>query len=114
VAGPEGRATIIKIIKELVPEWDEGLHMWQLDFVVRILDGEDILCCTAMGDGKSALFQPKDYPQILWVFMIVEDLYFSPFGSHYQWSQDYHSLPNNRYGVPYLHLGLAYATRGGR
>jgi superfamily II DNA/RNA helicase len=56
VAGPEGRATIIKIIKELVPEWDEGLHMWQLDFVVRILDGEDILCCTAMGDGKSALF----------------------------------------------------------
>jgi ATP-dependent helicase YprA (DUF1998 family) len=53
---PEGRATIIKIIKELVPEWDEGLHMWQLNLVVRILDGEDVLCCTATGDGKSALF----------------------------------------------------------
>jgi len=69
---------------------------------------------TAPTQSVSSLRQPKDYPQILWVFMIVEDLYFSPFGSHYQWSQDYHSLPNNRYGVPYLHLGLAYATRGGR
>jgi len=37
-------------------EWDEGLHMWQLDLVVRILDSEDVLCCTATGDGKSALF----------------------------------------------------------
>ena len=53
---PEGRATIIKIIKELVPEWDEGLHMWQLNLVVQILDGEDVLCCTATGDGKSTLF----------------------------------------------------------
>ena len=53
---PEGRATIIKIIKELVPKWDEGLHTWQLSLVVWILDGEDVLCCTATGDGKSTLF----------------------------------------------------------
>jgi hypothetical protein len=49
---PNSRATIIKIIKKL----DEGLHMWQLDLVVQILDAKDILCCTATGDGKSALF----------------------------------------------------------
>lgn len=53
---PVGRETIIKIIKKLVLEWKQGLHDWQLDLVVRILDGEDVLCCTATGDGKSALF----------------------------------------------------------
>jgi len=53
---PVGRETIITIIKKLVPEWKQGLHDWQLNLVVRILDGEDILCCTATGDGKSALF----------------------------------------------------------
>ena len=39
-----------------MPEWDEGLHMWQLNLVVQIVDGKDILCCTTTGDGKSTLF----------------------------------------------------------
>jgi superfamily II DNA/RNA helicase len=53
---PEGLATIAKIIKEKVPQWIEGLHDWQSILVAKILDGECILCCTATGDGKSALF----------------------------------------------------------
>jgi hypothetical protein len=53
---PEGRATVKKIIKKLVPEWKDGLHDWQLILVIRILDGEDVLCCTATGDGRSAIF----------------------------------------------------------
>ncbi|KAJ7453181.1 P-loop containing nucleoside triphosphate hydrolase protein [Mycena latifolia] len=53
---PEGRRTIIEIVKKKIPEWDEGLHLWQLKLVIRILDGEDVLCCIATGAGKSALF----------------------------------------------------------
>jgi hypothetical protein len=53
---PAGRSAITEIIKKQIPEWKDGLHDWQLDLVARILDGEDIFCCTATGDGKSALF----------------------------------------------------------
>jgi superfamily II DNA helicase RecQ len=53
---PEGRVTINKIIKEKISDWHDGLHEWQLGLVARILDGECVLCCTATGDGKSALF----------------------------------------------------------
>lgn len=53
---PQGRQTITAIVQKLIQEWKDGLHAWQLKLVVRILDGKDILCCTATGDGKSALF----------------------------------------------------------
>ena len=53
---PEGRQTITTIVKQLIPQWQDGLYDWQFKLIVRILDGEDILCCTATGDGKSALF----------------------------------------------------------
>lgn len=43
------------IIKKQVPQWN-GLRNWQLPLVAQIFDGEDVLCCTATGDGKSALF----------------------------------------------------------
>ncbi|KAF7344820.1 ATP-dependent DNA helicase RecQ [Mycena venus] len=39
-----------------IPGWKDGLFRWQLTIVVWILDGEDVLCVTATGDGKSALF----------------------------------------------------------
>lgn len=52
----EGHETIQKIVREKVPQWKDGLRDWQLNLVARILDGECILCCTATGDGKSALF----------------------------------------------------------
>jgi len=53
---PEGQATIKKIVKVNVPAWKDGLHLWQLELVSRILDGESVLCNTATGDGKSAVF----------------------------------------------------------
>lgn len=33
-----------------------GLHAVQLELISAILDGQDVLCCTATGDGKSAAF----------------------------------------------------------
>ena len=33
-----------------------GLYPFQADCITRILDGEDLLCCTTTGDGKLALF----------------------------------------------------------
>jgi len=53
---PAGLETINIIVKKLIPKWMNGLHEVQLDFVSAILDGKDVLCCTATGDGKSAAF----------------------------------------------------------
>ncbi|KAJ7113607.1 P-loop containing nucleoside triphosphate hydrolase protein, partial [Mycena epipterygia] len=44
------------IVAEKIPEWTGGLHEWQVIIVAWILDGEDVLCVTATGDGKSAIF----------------------------------------------------------
>ena len=52
-----GLETIKAIVKKVVPTWTSGLHaVHQLELVSGILDGRDILCCTATGDGKSAAF----------------------------------------------------------
>ena len=48
--------TINTIVKKLIPRWTSGLCVVQLDLISAILDGEDILCCTATGDGKLAAF----------------------------------------------------------
>ena len=53
---PIGLETIQTIVKKLIPTWMDGLHPVQLELVSAILDGQDILCCTATGDGKSAAF----------------------------------------------------------
>jgi superfamily II DNA/RNA helicase len=53
---PIGLETIKAIVKKCVPTWTNGLHAVQLELVSGILDGKDILCCTATGDGKSAAF----------------------------------------------------------
>lgn len=54
---PAGLETISDtIVKKLIPAWTNGLHEVQLDLVSAILDGNDVLCCTATGDGKSAAF----------------------------------------------------------
>ena len=53
---PIGLETIQTIVKKLIPTWMDGLHLVQLELVSAILDGQDILCCTATGDGKSAAF----------------------------------------------------------
>jgi len=43
-------------VRTIIPTWRDGLHPVQLELVSSILDGQDILCCTATGDGKSAAF----------------------------------------------------------
>ncbi|KAJ7197627.1 hypothetical protein GGX14DRAFT_574101 [Mycena pura] len=53
---PFGRAAIARIVREKIPEWKGGLREWQLIIVAWILDGHDVLCITATGDGKSAIF----------------------------------------------------------
>ncbi|KAJ6506196.1 P-loop containing nucleoside triphosphate hydrolase protein [Mycena vitilis] len=53
---PLGHAIIQRIVKAKIPGWKNGLFRWQLIIVAWILDGEDVLCVTATGDGKSALF----------------------------------------------------------
>jgi len=52
---PIGLETINVIVK-IVPSWTNGLYLVQLELVSGILDGKDILFCTATGDGKSAAF----------------------------------------------------------
>ncbi|KAJ7687229.1 hypothetical protein B0H17DRAFT_939604 [Mycena rosella] len=51
-----GRQTLNDIVKKVIPAWKHGLRPVQADLVAPILDGDDILCCTATGDGKSAAF----------------------------------------------------------
>ena len=53
---PAGLETINIIVKKLIPKWTNGLHEVQLNLVSAILDGKDVLCCTATGNGKSAAF----------------------------------------------------------
>ncbi|KAF8179975.1 P-loop containing nucleoside triphosphate hydrolase protein [Mycena galopus ATCC 62051] len=51
-----GQQTIRTIVAKVIPEWKDGLRPVQMDLVSAILDGDDVLCCTATGDGKSAAF----------------------------------------------------------
>jgi len=53
---PIGLETINTIVKKRIPTWPNGLHLVQSELVSTILDGQDILCCTATGHGKSAAF----------------------------------------------------------
>ncbi|KAJ6449538.1 hypothetical protein C8R45DRAFT_849659, partial [Mycena sanguinolenta] len=48
--------TINRIVQKVIPAWTVGLRPLQMDLVVAILDGDDVLFCTATGDGKSAAF----------------------------------------------------------
>ncbi|KAJ7712857.1 hypothetical protein B0H16DRAFT_1247669, partial [Mycena metata] len=45
-----------QIVVKKVFQWTGGLRDWQATVIAWILDGEDVLCITATGDGKSALF----------------------------------------------------------
>lgn len=53
---PQGHQTLTAIVKKRIPQWPNGLYAPQQKLIVRILDGEDIVCCMATGGGKSALF----------------------------------------------------------
>ena len=56
LAGPFGPWNHQYHCQELIPTWTNGLHAVQLELVSAILDGKDVLCCTATGNGKSAAF----------------------------------------------------------
>ncbi|KAJ7444316.1 hypothetical protein FB451DRAFT_1000544, partial [Mycena latifolia] len=51
-----GRNALKTIVKKVIPEWKDGLRPVQEDVVTLILNGEDVLSCTATGDRKSAAF----------------------------------------------------------
>ena len=53
---PPGLETINIIVKKLILWWMNRLHTVQLKLISAILDGQDILCCTATSNGKSAAF----------------------------------------------------------
>jgi superfamily II DNA/RNA helicase len=52
----EGRKTLDALVKHLVPAWKDGLRQSQDDVICRILDGKEVVYCTATGGGKSAAF----------------------------------------------------------
>ncbi|KAK6974154.1 P-loop containing nucleoside triphosphate hydrolase protein [Favolaschia claudopus] len=54
--GTPGRQTLQTIVKKLIPQWANGLYSYQEDVVLRVLDGQDVLCCLNTGGGKSAMF----------------------------------------------------------
>ncbi|KAJ7627262.1 hypothetical protein FB45DRAFT_749306 [Roridomyces roridus] len=52
----EGIAALTSVVSARIPSWTTGLREWQIEPILRILDSEDVLLCTATGAGKSALF----------------------------------------------------------
>ncbi|KAL0565337.1 hypothetical protein V5O48_016686 [Marasmius crinis-equi] len=72
---PTGSSTVDIIVQKLVKHWPNGLKAFQKDSILKILDRQQVLCITATGDGKSALFaipilvhseigkSPSEYPQ---------------------------------------------------
>ncbi|KAK7006543.1 P-loop containing nucleoside triphosphate hydrolase protein [Favolaschia claudopus] len=52
----QGRQTVQTIVKKLIPQWSNGLYSYQEDVILRVLDGQDVLCCLNTGGGKSAMF----------------------------------------------------------
>ncbi|KAJ8090935.1 hypothetical protein PM082_024859 [Marasmius tenuissimus] len=53
---PTGASTLSVIVQKLVPQWPTGLKPFQHESILKILDQQQLLCITATGDGKSALF----------------------------------------------------------
>jgi superfamily II DNA/RNA helicase len=53
---PEGQRALKSIVAAKIPIWKDGLRERQVQPILHILDGQDVILCTATGDGKSALF----------------------------------------------------------
>ncbi|EEB88771.1 hypothetical protein MPER_13216 [Moniliophthora perniciosa FA553] len=52
----EGLKALDDIVKTRIPQWSNGLRQFQRESISTILDQVDLMCITATGDGKSALF----------------------------------------------------------
>ncbi|PBK85536.1 hypothetical protein ARMGADRAFT_897903, partial [Armillaria gallica] len=71
---PEGLQTIKIIVTKCIKAWKDGLHPFQEQPIIYILNSEDVLLGTVTGNGKSALFSipilchlelsqyPEEYP----------------------------------------------------
>ncbi|KAJ7925807.1 hypothetical protein B0H13DRAFT_2654202 [Mycena leptocephala] len=58
-----GRETLNTIVKKVIPAWKDGLRPVQVDLVAPILDGDDVLCCTARVYTKAGTYihsSPRD------------------------------------------------------
>ncbi len=53
---PEGSDAVKLIVSRRIPQWKEGLRDFQQEYIPYILNGDNLLICTAMGDGKSCFF----------------------------------------------------------
>ncbi len=53
---PQGSEALKRAVARRIPQWKDGLRDHQQEFIPYILDGDNLLVCTATGDGKSAYF----------------------------------------------------------
>ncbi|KAK0197660.1 P-loop containing nucleoside triphosphate hydrolase protein [Armillaria mellea] len=53
---PQGPEALKRAVARRIPQWNGGLRDHQQEFIPYILDGDNLLVCTATGDGKSAYF----------------------------------------------------------
>ncbi|KAK1226997.1 hypothetical protein PQX77_010006 [Marasmius sp. AFHP31] len=53
---PQGASVVDTIVQKTIPQWNIGLKPYQRQSILLILDQQQLLCITATGDGKSALF----------------------------------------------------------
>ena len=59
---PQGLEALKCLVARRIPQWKDSLRLSvitsksSLDFIPHILDDDNLLVCTATGDGKSAYF----------------------------------------------------------
>ncbi|KAK0211922.1 hypothetical protein IW262DRAFT_1412454 [Armillaria fumosa] len=52
---PEGIQAVKDVVAKRIPTWKDGLRPFQEQPIIYILNGEDVVLCTATGDAKNAL-----------------------------------------------------------
>ncbi|KAI0079911.1 P-loop containing nucleoside triphosphate hydrolase protein, partial [Panus rudis PR-1116 ss-1] len=53
-SSPDGKKYLTELLKQLIPQWENGPHDWQVDTTACLLDGDDQLLIAACGEGKTA------------------------------------------------------------
>ncbi len=68
----QGSDSLKRVVSRRISHWQDGLRDHQQEFIPYILDGNNLLVCTATGDGKSAYFtvpilahlEVRDHPEL--------------------------------------------------